>query len=90
MKSNKAIDRKDISSQRSEGGYASFGKAVLDTIKEQVSGSIGDETLYEFADLAVKHKLIGYVPYNKEAHGVIFSEYSEEGDMIYYWGDQEA
>jgi hypothetical protein len=73
-------------------GCASFGKAVLGVIKESVGDGSGDETIYELANLAVKHKLIEHVPYNEEKHGMDIREQwdVEEGDMIYWWGGVET
>lgn len=82
-------DIKKVQPLNEAGGHAPFGKDVLDIIKEQVCKACGDDTIYELADLAVKHKLLEYVAYNKELHGEELSEYAEDGDMIYWWGNQE-
>jgi len=65
--------------------HALFGKEVLDLIKENVELAIGEETIFELADLAVKHKLLEYVSYDRKKHGDEIGEYAEEGDKIYYW-----
>jgi hypothetical protein len=76
-------------SESTEQNLAAFGAMMLEEVKEAIREGGVEMDAMVIADKAVECGLMEYVAYDPAKHvGVCEKGEYEDGDMIYYWGEQ--